>query len=142
MEVFGKGTPEGVRPLLPPGTCWICDQSPDQEGYRVIDTRRNARPGGPQVHESVRKYICEPCARQMGGAMGMVPQEAIESARDFARKLQHEASDLRAELDRTRGQQVRVVAADEIADVVSETVRAELAKQVKPRAAAKKPASE
>jgi hypothetical protein len=79
MEVFGKGTPEGVRPLLPPGTCWICDQSPDQEGYRVIDTRRNARPGGPQVHESVRKYICEPCARQMGGAMGMVsPEEGAE----------------------------------------------------------------
>lgn len=117
-------------PLLPPGVCWICDQSPIQEEYRVIDTHRNARPGGPQVHESVRKYICEPCAREMGGAMGMVPPETHATTSALLAETNREVLELRNELDAERERKVRVIAADEIADVVSATVRDELAKHV------------
>ena len=126
--IFGKGTEHGTRPLLPPGVCWICDQSPIQEEYRVIDTHRNARPGGPQVHESVRKYICEPCAREMGAAMGMVDGDEHAVVVENRDHLSDQLIQAYRDLDDARASQTRVVIADEIADVVSETVRAELAK--------------
>lgn len=110
--------------------------SPIQEEHRVIDTRRNARPGGPTSHASVRKYICEPCAREMGAAMGMVDGDAFEAVQADRLAYHKREQELEAELAAARSSQVRVVVADEIADVVSQTVRAELAKQVKKRAAA------
>lgn len=132
MEVFGKGTPHGVRPMLAPGTCWICDMAPIQEEMKVIDTRRNARPGGPTSHASVRKYICESCALEMGGAMGMIGYATEADFRKTIDDLNQGNRHLMNELESARASQVRVVPADEIADVVSETVRAELAKTVKP----------
>lgn len=140
MDVFGKGTAEPSRPLLSPGVCWICDQSPIQEEYRVIDTRRNTQAGGAMSHLSNRKYICEPCALEMGGAMGMVsPEEAATldaNAKDFYDRMV-EAQD---ELEQVRSQQLRVVAADGLVDEFTSLLRDELAKTVK-KAPAKKSAA-
>ncbi len=130
MEIFGKGTVYGTRPLLEPGVCWICDQSPIQEEFRVIDTMRNARPGGPMTHQSVRKYICEPCAREMGAAMGMVHEDEHAAVEAELADTRESLDRVNEKLDAARKSQVRVIAADEIADVVSQTVRDELAKSV------------
>lgn len=106
--------------------------SPIQEEQYVIDTRRNARPGGATSHASVRKYICESCALEMGGAMGMVKAEEHARVQAEADDFWSQRNAAIVERDQAREAQFRVVAADEIADVVSETVRAELAKTVKP----------
>ncbi|MGE5596443.1 MAG: hypothetical protein ACM3S1_10475 [Hyphomicrobiales bacterium] len=63
--------------------------------------------------------------------MGMVDGEIkqlVENERDAA-LMRAEIAE--SELAAAREQTVRVVAADEVADVVAETVRAELAKKVK-----------
>lgn len=130
MDVFGKGTDEPSRPLLPPGMCWICDSSPTQEAEKVIDTRRNARPGGPTVHESVRKYICEGCARDMGKAMGMVDGEKYADAVAEVGALERALLDARAKLVEALDSQMRVVSADELT--------AKLLAAIKPTAPAKK----
>ena len=117
-------------PLLPPGVCWICDQSPIQDEYRVIDTHRNARPGGAATHESVRKYICEPCAREMGGAMGMVSHEDHLEVIDEVEELEAELRRVRDQRDAALNSQTRVLDFDSVREALSETIREELAKTV------------
>lgn len=140
MDVFGKGTDEPSRPLLSPGVCWICEQSPIQEEYRVIDTRRNTQAGGSMSHLSNRKYICEPCALEMGGAMGMVPAERAAVLETEVRQLAADNVSLASQLETARAQQPRVLTVADVeaslSSVVSETVRAELAKKVPAKKAA------
>lgn len=114
MDVFGKGTDEPSRPLLPPGTCWICDSSPTQEAEKVIDTRRNARPGGPTVHESVRKYICEGCAVELGLAVGMVPSEEHAELKQAHADAEFDAIALRERLEAAEAGQLKVVDVREV----------------------------
>lgn len=97
MDVFGYGTDEPTRPLLPPGLCWICENSPQQEAMKVIDTRRNSRP--ENRGQSERKYVCEPCAKELGQAVGQV------SAEEHLRLTSEHAqlsNDLESALDRLR----------------------------------------
>lgn len=133
MDVFGKGTDEPSRPLLSPGVCWICEQSPIQEEYRVIDTRRNTQAGGSMSHLSNRKYICEPCALEMGGAMGMVKASDHEALLQDNADLSASVTRLTHELEVARTHQPRVLTVADVeaslSSVVSETVRAELAKK-------------
>jgi hypothetical protein len=129
MDVFGKGTAEPSRPLLPPGECWICEQSPTQSVQRVIDTRRNTRAGGALSHESVRKYVCESCAVEMGAAMGMVPEAQYDEAIAAGRKLEAEVAELQGELALAQNAQTRVVSVDEL-----ETALAALKPKPAPRA--------
>lgn len=124
MDVFGYGTEEGSRPLLPPGTCWICDQSPQQEAMKVIDTRRNSRAGGVSHGASERKYICQPCAEEMGKAMGQVSESDHQAVVGVATELQQTVSDLRYELEQTQGQQTRVVEANDLKRMLAEAVKA------------------
>lgn len=106
--------------------------SPIQEEMRVIDTRRNARPGGPTSHASVRKYICESCALEMGGAMGMVPAQTHETTRQMLVEETARSAQYLAELEAARSTHVNVVPVVEISDAVVEAIREELAKQAKP----------
>jgi hypothetical protein len=117
------------RPLLPPGTCWICDQSPQQDEYRVIDTRRNARPGGPTTHESVRKYICEPCAREMGDAIGMVAWERHVSVVDALASTRETVAHTEYALSKAEAAQTRVVSEAEILAALKDVVRGVLDEQ-------------
>jgi hypothetical protein len=135
MDVFGKGTEEGTRPLLPPGDCWICANSPQQEEMKVIDTRRNTQAGGTLSHASNRIYICEPCVLQLGQALGMASAVETEAAQTAGRALEEQVAQLEGELALARNEQHRVVSAD----TVGEIVRAELAK-LKP-ATVRKPAT-
>lgn len=130
MDVFGAGTEEGSRPLLPPGLCWICDQSPTQEAIKVIDTRRNARPGGPLVHESVRKYICEDCIVELGHAIGMVSADKYHNALTYHEIASKRVRDLEDELAEARSQQTRVVDPDELTDGFIAAVKAAVAEEV------------
>jgi hypothetical protein len=112
MDVFGKGTDEPSRPLLPPGTCWVCENSPQQEGMKVIDTRRNARAGGSMSHESVRKYVCEPCARELGAAVGMITPEEHEQILDVAEGRREAMLVQAQQLEEARASQTRVISID------------------------------
>jgi hypothetical protein len=142
VDVFGKGTDEPSRPLLPPGTCWVCENSPQQEAMKVIDTRRNSRAGGVSKAVSERKYVCEPCAKELGQAVGQVSAEEFALVNENASHLADLYQQATYDLEQAQKSQTRVVSADEIADVVSETVRAELAKTVKKVPATKtKPAA-
>ena len=114
MDVFGKGTDEPSRPLLPPGTCWVCENSPQQEGMKVIDTRRNTRAGGSMSHESVRKYICEPCARELGGAVGMVSPEEFAEVKQELGDSKFELISFRERLEAAEAGQVKVVSVKDI----------------------------
>lgn len=120
MDVFGRGTDEPSRPLLPPGICWVCENSPQQEGMKVIDTRRNARAGGSMSHEAVRKYICEPCARELGGAVGMVSPEEAAELKQAKTQAEFEAISLAERLEAAEAGQVKVVSADKILDAIRE----------------------
>lgn len=132
MDVFGKGTDEPSRPLLPPGTCWICSNSPQQEAVKVIDTRRNTRAAGPQSHASTRIYVCEPCVVELGEAMGLVKRDEYESAVDKLRDADLELSRVRNDLEEARASQVRVVDAKELLDRLDKLV-------AKPKAAPRAP---
>lgn len=114
MDVFGRGTEEGSRPLLPPGECWICEQSPTQEAIRVIDTRRNARPGGPLVHESVRKYICEDCVTELGQALGMVKADEYALLQSIADSAIEQRDRAEAALAEAESNQTKVVDVREV----------------------------
>lgn len=127
MDVFGKGTAEPSRPLLPPGTCWICDNSPTQSEEKVIDTRRNSRAGGIQSHESVRKYICESCAREHGAAIGMVSPEEYAEAEAAIRDKDFELIALRERLEAAESRTVNVVPVADIDNLVQTAVTAGLA---------------
>jgi hypothetical protein len=98
---------------------------------QVIDTRRNSRAGGVSKAVSERKYICEPCAKELGQAVGLVPAEDHSRTVEALATSERLGLQLERDLSEARSQQSRVVNADEIADVVSETIRAELAKSVK-----------
>jgi hypothetical protein len=116
MDVFGRGTDEPSRPLLPPGICWICENSPQQEGMKVIDTRRNARAGGSMSHEAVRKYICEPCARECGSAVGMVTPEEYAEAEAEIKDQSFTLIALNERLEAAEAGQVKVVSVKDIED--------------------------
>lgn len=129
MDVFGKGTDEPSRPLLSPAVCFICENSPSQDAHRVIDTRREFNPEA-LTRLSGRKYICEPCATEMGGAMGLVSPEQYSRVRDERDATMGDLVVVSAKLARAEESQVHVVAVNEIVDVISETVRVELSKQI------------
>lgn len=112
MDVFGYGTEEGTRPLLPPGTCWICENSPQQEAMKVIDTRRNSRP--ENRGQSERKYVCEPCAKELGAAVGQVSAEEYETLAKTSEQHSITAENMRAAWESASAQQTRVVEADAI----------------------------
>lgn len=133
MDVFGKGTDEPSRPLLSPAVCFICENNPSQEEHRVIDTRREFNPEA-LTRLSGRKYICEPCATEMGSAMGMVSATDYTAVVDDLRLSELNELQLISELDAERDLKVRVVAAAEVAEAVGEMLREELAKTVKPAA--------
>jgi hypothetical protein len=116
VDVFGRGTAEPSRPLLTPGICWVCENSPQQEGMKVIDTRRNARAGGSMSHEAVRKYVCEPCARELGAAMGMVSEDKYLNALTYHEIASKRVNELEDELERVRSQQTQVVNAQAFVD--------------------------
>lgn len=124
MDVFGKGTIEGTRPLLPPGTCWVCEQSPSQEAERVIDTRRNSRAGGSLSHESVRKYICESCATEMGGAMGMVSADEHAEVVAESTRQTYDLAALHDRLQVAESAQVKVAPVEEFLSVLREELAA------------------
>lgn len=132
MDVFGYGTDEPSRPLLPPGLCWICDNSPTQSAEKVIDTRRNSRPGPHAIHTTERKYVCGGCATDLGKAVGMVPGDDLRAVARDLHAAEDRAAHLAADLAAARESQTRVVPADDIAALV----RAEVAK-LKPKPAAK-----
>jgi len=114
MDVFGKGTLEPSRPLLPPGTCWTCANSPQQEAMKVIDTRRNTQAGGALSHASNRIYICEPCVIQLGKALGMASAAEHESVVQSVGGWGARVAELEVELEDARAQQHRVVDPTEI----------------------------
>ena len=114
IDVFGKGTAEPSRPLLPPGICWVCSNSPQQEAMKVIDTRRNTQAGGTLSHASNRIYVCEPCIDQLAGALGFVPRDEYESVVDKLRDSDLELSRVQTDLREAQSSQVRVVSADDV----------------------------
>lgn len=120
MDVFGYGTDEPSRPLLPPGTCWICDQSPQQEAMKVIDTRRNSRAEKNGISE--RKYICEPCAVEMGKAMGQVSAEVYEDQRRALAESQDLIVHISQQRDDARSSQTQVVSVDSLKELLQHAV--------------------
>jgi len=96
---------------------------------KVIDTRRNTRAGGALSHLSNRIYICEPCAREMGGAMGQVSPEVYDRAVEALHESEQRESTLETALANALAQQHQVVDArelfaklDELKKVPSNTV--------------------
>lgn len=75
MDLFGKDLEH--RPLDPPGVCFICETSPTQDTTRIINTNRHFHPGGP-THLTGRKYVCEPCAIELGKVAGMADRGTVE----------------------------------------------------------------
>ena len=132
MDVFGFGTEEGSRPLLPPGLCWVCDNSPTQEAEKVIDTRRNSRPGPHAIHTTERKYVCESCAKELGKAIGLIGRDEFDKVVDELRDASLERDRLQARLERAESEQVRVIGADEVAALIDEKLSA-----LKPKPAAR-----
>jgi hypothetical protein len=136
MDVFGRGTGEPSRPLLNPGICFICENSPSQEEIKVIDTRREFNPNC-LTKLSGRKYVCESCATEMGQAVGMVSRDEHLDTVAEVEDLESSLGRVNARLDEAVSSQHRVVSFDElkpgIESIVSETVRTELAKKVPAR---------
>lgn len=121
IDVFGFGTDEPTRPLLPPGLCWICENSPQQEAMKVIDTRRNSRP--ENRGQSERKYVCEPCAKELGAAVGQVSAEHAAHTGSVLQDFADENQRLRNDLAYAQTQQHKVVdpaaVAAELRDIFS-----------------------
>jgi hypothetical protein len=81
---------------------------------KVIDTRRNTQAGGALSHVSTRKYVCEPCVKQLGEAMGMVSAEVHAQVACDGSDAMADCVKLAHELSEAREAQTRVVDADEI----------------------------
>lgn len=96
----------------------------------MIDTRRNTQAGGSLSHASVRIYVCEPCAVELGEAMGLVKRDEYESVVDKLRDSDLELARVKHDLAEAQDAQTRVVDADEII--------ARIEKLTKPKPAAKK----
>lgn len=87
IQVYGRGD---LTPLLPPGICLICEQRPKLEDELILDTTRNIHVDFP-FHLAGRKYVCEPCAVELGTAVGLVSgdelQETLEQALTLADRV-------------------------------------------------------
>lgn len=80
---------------------------------KVIDTRRNSRP--ENRGQSERKYVCEPCAKELGAAVGQVSAEKHQRMWDHRDELGKAYNDVQLELESVRAQQTRVVSVEEVA---------------------------
>lgn len=138
MDVFGYGTDEVSRPLLSPAICFICENSPTQEAQKVIDTTREFNPEC-LTRLSGRKYVCGACAEELGKAVGMVSQAQFATVEQMLIETSASVVALNDQVEEALATQTRVVSTDEIADAVSEVIRAELAKQVVKKPTAAKP---
>jgi hypothetical protein len=76
---------------------------------KVIDTRRNTKAGGALSHLSNRIYICEPCAREMGAAMGQVSPEVYDRAVEALHESGQREATLETALANALTQQHQVV---------------------------------
>lgn len=90
-----------MTPLLAPGICLLCEQRPKLEYELMLDTMRNIHVDFP-FRLAGRKYICEPCAVELGTVVGLVSgvelQETLEQALKLADRvsfLEEENADLR-----------------------------------------------
>lgn len=96
---------------------------------KVIDTRRNSRAGGVSHAASERKYICEPCASELGAAVGMLSKGLYDAVVQDLHVTQQNAVDLQAKLDEARTQQTRVVNVSDLEEALA---------ALKPKPAARK----
>jgi hypothetical protein len=104
--------------LLTPAICFLCENSPQQEAMKVVDTRREFNPQGLSAL-SGRKYFCQGCCEDLGAAMGMVKKEELLVERAYRIEAEAQVVELEGELIDARTQQNRVVAVDEISDYLN-----------------------
>lgn len=95
MNVYG-GPGRAKSMLMPPGSCTLCRQSPDQETTAIFET------GVTVINEATRLpehiYVCEGCARSMARELGWASQEEQEELSEIMAEMHLELQHLRRQV--------------------------------------------